>query len=705
MDIFKELAKYDFSTGLPENLLRMLENEFKNTLEPLRFCEKAKSASPGVAELALEAGFYRLALNLNLDNPYDRARALMFLSEKDEVMALVQNIQNETIRDAIHMQLARMNGRANEAQLIFKNMKSKLPLVAEKDHAEILLQAGSVFFNSAHYSEAFEYYKEAFAKFELVGRKGKMAVAAFNACVAASHLGRGDQEKIWHCEANQILESYHLSHLRRSVELFSLEQLVDEREFERALAKATVYLANEKLSDIQKILALQAKAKILLELGQITEAEISAGQARHLIFSLQYFQYEIFQMALELNIEVLTHRRIMKGKSFNNPLRAADRRAILQYKMACARKASLAGDLPKLNKIFDDLKREPQFKKFQASAEDLTILTNPVSFTQSNGARIQEVQMMQALCRKNFSRLAHIVEHIDSLAEKNIWQRILMAIGRSFLSLKINDNRVANKHAEEALVLAQKTGLERLSTIALAICMHTDSRWRSQWLHHFNTLGAEDRAWIEKIFFDSLGISLVSTRWVLFKEDKKIFMNEQEIPADLVIDELNSTVKLHGNGLSLSGQTLLFKLLVAIASSQNRGLDKEELLERVWGYEYDPAVHDALVYTNIRRLREFVDIELNDGKYRIDSRVKWALISGEKSAVSRIELSERQKRILSFAGNRKSVFQRNTIVHELGFSARTALRELTDLVNKRILTKYGGGRSLKYALTNREVFS
>lgn len=69
--------------------------------------------------------------------------------------------------------------------------------------------------------------------------------------------------------------------------------------------------------------------------------------------------------------------------------------------------------------------------------------------------------------------------------------------------------------------------------------------------------------------------------------------------------------------VSLKDRATAFHLLRVFAERRSEFLDKETLIKLVWNETYNPLVHDTRVYTSVRRLREIVEIETIEGKYRL----------------------------------------------------------------------------------------
>lgn len=152
----------------------------------------------------------------------------------------------------------------------------------------------------------------------------------------------------------------------------------------------------------------------------------------------------------------------------------------------------------------------------------------------------------------------------------------------------------------------------------------------------------------------------------------------------------------------------LRKILELLSHSHQ---SKAELVEKVWGYTYDPARHDPLIYTSISKLRQLLArpwIEADEKGYRLSSGVKLQMQSAADSEMEILKapnkilitnsyLSFRQLRILQAFGNRKveSVGVED-VMRDLKVSRATATRDLAALTDSGHLFRLGKARATRY---------
>src|SRR5690606_16358459 len=110
--------------------------------------------------------------------------------------------------------------------------------------------------------------------------------------------------------------------------------------------------------------------------------------------------------------------------------------------------------------------------------------------------------------------------------------------------------------------------------------------------------------------------------------------------ADLVYDEDKNEVIWQDQAISLQNQPVLQRLLRALFASP-QGLDKEQIIESVWGFEYHPLHHDPMIYSAMGRLRDLVPIEMSEGVYKLPAAIKWTYLSQNKK--NSFKLNLRQK--------------------------------------------------------------
>ncbi len=153
------------------------------------------------------------------------------------------------------------------------------------------------------------------------------------------------------------------------------------------------------------------------------------------------------------------------------------------------------------------------------------------------------------------------------------------------------------------------------------------------------------------------------------------------------------------------------RVLEALAVSHQ---SKEELIESVWGYDYDASRHDALIYTSISKIRQLLGaagawIELDEKGYRLQSGVRLKTREAQKidkseraartvaCLHSNSKLNFRQLRILSgFATDRDQWLDIADVMRDFDVSRATATRDLSELTGMGLLRRLGKARATKY---------
>lgn len=96
---------------------------------------------------------------------------------------------------------------------------------------------------------------------------------------------------------------------------------------------------------------------------------------------------------------------------------------------------------------------------------------------------------------------------------------------------------------------------------------------------------------------------------------QKLGMDNSE-EFDLVINEASQTIKEKNKGnVEFKNQFILLDLLNLFVKNPGRVFSKEELVEKIWGQEYNPSVHDNKVYVTIKRLRKLIEPDYEKPHY------------------------------------------------------------------------------------------
>jgi hypothetical protein len=141
--------------------------------------------------------------------------------------------------------------------------------------------------------------------------------------------------------------------------------------------------------------------------------------------------------------------------------------------------------------------------------------------------------------------------------------------------------------------------------------------------------------------------------------------------------------------------------------------DKKELLEGLWGYQYDPLRHDPLVFTAIARLRKALGnaqgwLKLENEKYRLENGVQVQMYEHNQAlpktpasedlidtAKNRHDLNYRQIKLMNELRVRNTLSIRECM-KILDATKITANRDVKDLFEKGLIQKSGHGKSTRY---------
>lgn len=180
-------------------------------------------------------------------------------------------------------------------------------------------------------------------------------------------------------------------------------------------------------------------------------------------------------------------------------------------------------------------------------------------------------------------------------------------------------------------------------------------------------------------------------------------------------------VSLQSKGVN----SVLRKIILLIKDAPKT---KEQLVQEIWGYEYDPLRHDTLIYSSINKVRKLLAphsdwIQLTEDGYQIQKSVKIiikntlkqkspqnqsqtpAQLSPKKSkpkiqsrwAKHAKDLNFRQMQIMDYLKTHPSISVLE-LSSKLLISKPTATRDLSKLYDLGILTRVGQGRATRYLL-------
>lgn len=97
-------------------------------------------------------------------------------------------------------------------------------------------------------------------------------------------------------------------------------------------------------------------------------------------------------------------------------------------------------------------------------------------------------------------------------------------------------------------------------------------------------------------------------------EDQVEDVNDSSV--DLYLDRHNRVIHEKDLGsIDFKHRFVLLEILFLLAKNQGESYDKEDLAKSIWKDEYNPLIHDKLIYTSISRLRKLIEPQGGKRKY------------------------------------------------------------------------------------------
>lgn len=122
----------------------------------------------------------------------------------------------------------------------------------------------------------------------------------------------------------------------------------------------------------------------------------------------------------------------------------------------------------------------------------------------------------------------------------------------------------------------------------------------------YKRMGHYERA---LMFFD-LAFESVDNR--VFKRLSQLLEREiadvNDSSVDIYLDRVNRKVKEKSLGtIDFKHRFVLLEILFLLAKNPGHYYDKEDLAKSIWKDEYNPLIHDKLIYTSVSRLRKLIE--------------------------------------------------------------------------------------------------
>jgi tetratricopeptide (TPR) repeat protein len=107
-----------------------------------------------------------------------------------------------------------------------------------------------------------------------------------------------------------------------------------------------------------------------------------------------------------------------------------------------------------------------------------------------------------------------------------------------------------------------------------------------------------------------------------FRRLTRLYRNEindvNDITVDIYMDYANRMIHEKSIGtVDFKHRFVLLEILFLLAKHSGEYFDKERLARVIWGDEYNPLIHDKLIYTSVSRLRKLIEPKGGKRKYII----------------------------------------------------------------------------------------
>jgi len=171
---------------------------------------------------------------------------------------------------------------------------------------------------------------------------------------------------------------------------------------------------------------------------------------------------------------------------------------------------------------------------------------------------------------------------------------------------------------------------------------------------------------------------------------------------DLMVDMSRQRVLVRGKEVELQGKVTLIRILATLIRSGGESLRIDELFSRAWGRRFNRSYDSNTVYVQVCALRRLLKdaapeteiISTSVLGYKMSPGLTYALI---EEHTLRNKPNRTFDRILALVADREFLDNRSYCA-VTGVCRNTALRDLVELVNQKILVREGAGRGVRYRL-------
>jgi len=121
------------------------------------------------------------------------------------------------------------------------------------------------------------------------------------------------------------------------------------------------------------------------------------------------------------------------------------------------------------------------------------------------------------------------------------------------------------------------------------------------------------------LLFFEMALEVVDN--VLFKRLVHLVNTEiqevNDISVDIYLDRSNRKIRERNLGvIDFKHRFVLLEILFLLAKNSGTYYNKEDLAKLIWKDEYNPLIHDKLIYTSVSRLRKLIEPDENDESSR-----------------------------------------------------------------------------------------
>lgn len=157
----------------------------------------------------------------------------------------------------------------------------------------------------------------------------------------------------------------------------------------------------------------------------------------------------------------------------------------------------------------------------------------------------------------------------------------------------------------------------------------------------------------QALIYFNLGLSTINEK---FRRLRELYLSQvadvNDSSVDLYLDRHNRVIHEKTLGtIDFKHRFVLLEILFLLAKNPGGSFNKEDLAKSIWKDEYNPLIHDKLIYTSISRLRKLIEPKGGNRKYilrgkdgytfnpRVNARFHKEVDLGAKKVIGNVEIS------------------------------------------------------------------